>query len=588
MPRARGATVHLPWYDAVARPPHQSSVSSMSFQPTSGASPSAAAGFNGRSDGLTELRAASAHGSGQDVAAMRERCALFGVQWLEEAPAAASDAVALLSADLAVRLRVVPLRLEHGRLVVAMADPLDLPAADEVAAVTGRSVTRVGVEQKAFSDLMREHYGTTAARMAESLAGEADDANSELEHNLDAIDVGDIHRMAEQPTLIKLVNLVLVEAIQSRASDVHVEPFENELKIKYRIDGVLVEQQPPPKNLQPAFIGRIKIMSQMNIAERYIPQDGHISLRLDGRKIDIRVSTVPTLYGESVVMRILDKNALPLNFDSLGMGKDLQAMIDRIIAKPHGLVLVTGPTGSGKTTTLYAALSKLYDPRKKIITIEDPVEYELSGINQIPVNPKRGLTFATGLRSILRQDPDIVFVGEIRDAETAEIAIRSALTGHLIFSTLHTNDAISSIGRLIDMGVEPFLVASVIEGVLAQRLGRRICQHCRRQARMSEDLEHRLGAAELAPFNGQVWRGEGCDKCNGSGYSGRLGYFEFLRINPMLRKAIAENRSASDLGRLKDAAFSTMREDGMRKAAAGLTTIEEVLRATQDAEDEAV
>src|SRR6185295_11327262 len=358
-------------------------------------------------------------------------------------------------------------------------DPLDIAAADEISTLTGKPITRIGLEQQAFSELMRANYGTTAARMAESLAGQAADSGGDLDTNLDAIEADDIHRMAEQPTLINLVNLLLVEAVQCRASDVHIEPFENELKVKYRIDGVLVEQPPPPKHLQPALIGRIKIMSAMNIAERYVPQDGHITLRYEGRKVDIRVSTVPTLYGESVVMRILDKSALPLDFDSLGMGRDLQAILDRIITKPHGLVLVTGPTGSGKTTTLYAALHKLYDPRKKIITIEDPVEYELSGINQIPVSPKRGLTFATGLRHILRQDPDIIFVGEIRDNETADIAIRSDLTGHLIFSTLHTNDAISSIGRLIDMGAEPYLVASVLEGVLAQRLGRRVCQFCR-------------------------------------------------------------------------------------------------------------
>ena len=258
--------------------------------------------------------------------------------------------------------------------------------------------------------------------------------------------------MAETPSLINLVNLLILEAIRSRASDLHIEPFENELRIKYRIDGVLVEQSPPPKHLQPALVGRIKIMAGMNIAERYVPQDGHITLRFEGRKVDLRVSTVPTLYGESVVMRILDKSTLPLELEALGMTAQMRTEIDALIEKPHGLILVTGPTGSGKTTTLYTALTKLYDPRKKIITIEDPVEYELSGINQIPVNPKRGLNFATGLRHILRQDPDVVMVGEIRDGDTADIAIRSALTGHLIFSTLHTNDAISSIGRLIDMG----------------------------------------------------------------------------------------------------------------------------------------
>jgi type II secretory ATPase GspE/PulE/Tfp pilus assembly ATPase PilB-like protein len=468
-----------------------------------------------------------------------------------------------------------------------MVDPLDTAAADELAALTGHPVTRVGLEQKAFAELLREHFGTTAARMAESLGGDTEDAG-EVEHNLDAIDADDIHRMAEQPTLINLVNLLLLEAVQCRTSDVHIEPFENELKVKYRIDGELAEQPPPPKHLQPALIGRIKIMSGMNIAERYVPQDGHITLRFEGRKVDIRVSTVPTLYGESVVMRILDKSALPLDLDSLGMGAELQEQIDRLIAKPHGMVLVTGPTGSGKTTTLYAALSKLYDPRKKIITIEDPVEYELAGINQIPVNPKRGLTFATGLRSILRQDPDVVFVGEVRDNETADIAIRSALTGHLIFSTLHTNDAISSIGRLTDMGVEPYLVASVLEGVLAQRLGRRICSECAEQVPMPEDVEHRLSAAELERFGGKVWRGRGCSKCNDAGQRGRIGFFELLRITPTLRAAISAGAGTEELKGQTDDEFASMRDDGIHKAIIGLTTIEEVLRATQDTEEAAV
>jgi type II secretory ATPase GspE/PulE/Tfp pilus assembly ATPase PilB-like protein len=516
---------------------------------------------------------------------LRDRCAALGIDFVDAAPPVDVEAVALIDADIAVRLRVVPLRLDGGRLVVAMIDPLDIDAADEVATLTRQPVTRVGMEPKPFADLMREHYGTTAARMAESLASEAADPQTDLEHNLDAIEADDIHRMAEQPTLINLVNLLLLEAIQQRTSDVHIEPFENELKVKYRVDGVLAEQPPPPKHLQPALIGRIKIMSGMNIAERYVPQDGHITLRFEGRKVDIRVSTVPTLYGESVVMRILDKSALPLDFESLGMRESIRDAIDRLISKPHGMVLVTGPTGSGKTTTLYAALSKLYDPRKKIITIEDPVEYELSGINQIPVNPKRGLTFATGLRSILRQDPDIIFVGEVRDSETADIAIRSALTGHLIFSTLHTNDAMSSIGRLIDMGAEPYLVASVLEGVLAQRLGRRICGTCAQRVPMSEDIEHRLTPAELELFGGFAWRGTGCDECNDSGQLGRVGFFELLRINGPLRKAISENRPAVDLAGLAGDEFTTMRRDGLRSAAAGVTTIEEVLRATQDQEE---
>jgi len=522
-----------------------------------------------------------------DAASPRERCALLGIEWIEEAPPVDDDAVALISADVAVRLAVVPLRVEDGRLIVAMVDPLDILAVDEISTLSGHAVTRIGLEKKILSDLLRAHYGTTAARMAERLGSQAGAGDALDEHNLDAIEADDIHRMAEQPTLINLVNLLLLEAIQLRASDVHIEPFESELKVKFRIDGVLVEQQPPPKHLQPALIGRVKIMAGMNIAERYVPQDGHISLRFEGRKVDLRVSTVPTLYGESVVMRILDKSALRLDFDSLGMSAAVQEQLGRLIDKPHGLVLVTGPTGSGKTTTLYAALSKLYDPRKKIITIEDPVEYELSGINQIPVNPKRGLTFATGLRSILRQDPDIIFVGEIRDAETAEISIRSALTGHLIFSTLHTNDAISSIGRLIDMGVEPYLAASVLEGVLAQRLGRRICEHCARHVPMPEDISHRLTPTELALFDGQVSRGTGCRKCNESGLQGRLGFFELVMITPPLRRAIAEGRSIEELAALTRDSM-TMREDGLQKAAQGLTTVEEVMRATQDTDDSGV
>ncbi|MHC4350288.1 MAG: GspE/PulE family protein [Planctomycetota bacterium] len=543
-----------------------------------------------RFNGEDLARLSTSGDGGAEAAPMRQRCAVLGIDWIEEEePAVSAEAVNLIDPEVAVRLRVVPLRLDRDRLLVAMLDPLDIVAVDEVSTLTGHPVTRMGMEPRAFGDLMRTHYGTTAARMAESLAGEAgESAETDVEHNLDAIEADDIHRMAEQPTLINLVNLLLLEAIQSRASDVHIEPFENELKVKFRVDGMLEETPPPPKHLQPALIGRVKIMAGMNIAERYVPQDGHITLRFEGRKVDLRVSTVPTLYGESVVMRILDKSALRLDFDSLGMGETVQRMLDQLIAKPHGLVLVTGPTGSGKTTTLYAALSKLYDPRKKIITIEDPVEYELAGINQIPVNPKRGLTFATGLRHILRQDPDIVFVGEIRDAETAEIAIRSALTGHLIFSTLHTNDAVSSIGRLIDMGVEPYLAASVLEGAMAQRLGRRVCPHCREQSRMPEDVSHRLAPEELSRFGGRVWSGIGCAKCNESGYLGRIGFFELIRINPSLRRAISENRSAVELLPLVDKGYQNMRSDGLVKAADGLTTIEEVLRATQDTEDSLV
>jgi type II secretory ATPase GspE/PulE/Tfp pilus assembly ATPase PilB-like protein len=518
-------------------------------------------------------------------ASRRERATSMGLPWHEDPVDAEPEAVELLDPDIAVRLRIVPVRIDDGRLVLVMVDPLDVDAADEVGVLTGLPVAREGMEQSLFADLLRQHYGTTASKIADALAGDADDASSELEHNLDSIETGDIHRMAEEPTLVNLVNLLLIEAIQSRTSDVHVEPFEDELKVRYRIDGMLHEQPPPPKHLQAALIGRIKIMSAMNIAERYVPQDGKISLRYEGRKIDIRVSTVPTLYGESVVMRILDKSQLQLDFDALGMQPNLQERMDTLLHKPHGMVLVTGPTGSGKTTTLYASLKRISDPSLKIITIEDPVEYELPGINQIPVNPKRGLTFATGLRSILRQDPDIVLVGEVRDGETADIAIRSALTGHLILSTLHTNDAISSIGRLTDMGVEPFLAASVLEGLMAQRLGRRICVHCREQFDMTDDDIARVTDEELAFLGGKLWRGRGCEKCNNTGFRGRVAFYEIIALHGTMRRAISRQADLPELRAALPDTFTSMREDGMDRIKDGTSTIGEVMRATQDVDE---
>ncbi len=507
---------------------------------------------------------------------------------LTQKPGSDSAAAALLPAEQAVRLRAIPYGFEGGResggrLLVAMMDAEDFVAGDEVAVCAGRAIRRVAVSREIFAELMRELYGITAAQMAARLGGGGDE---ELVSNLEAIEADDLHRMAEQPSLINLVNLIILEAIRARASDVHVEPFEKKLAVKYRIDGVLVEQEPPPKQLQPAITSRVKIMAGMNIAERYAPQDGHISLRFEGRKIDIRVSTVPTLYGESVVMRILDKEAITLDLATLGMRQRDRDSMQKLIDLPHGMALVTGPTGSGKTTTLYAALTKLYDPTLKIITIEDPVEYELAGVNQIPVNPKRGLGFADGLRSILRQDPDVIMVGEIRDFETAEISVRAALTGHLLFSTLHTNNAASAVGRLIDMGVEPFLLASVLEGVLAQRLGRRMCQSCKTPEPLPEVYRHRLTASEKALFEGgMAWKGAGCEKCSGKGMRGRVGFFELMLTNSALRQAMSKRAGTMDLIKLVGPEYQTMRRDGVMKAASGLTTVDEVLRATQDADE---
>jgi type IV pilus assembly protein PilB len=516
-----------------------------------------------------EIRLEVPSGASSEPTLESDRLRLLGIDVLERMPELESEATSLLPPEVAVRLRVVPIAADDAIVRLAMLDPFDSEAVDEVSTRSGRSVVRLGLEPSMFAELMKSAYGTTAARMAESLAAD-DGLAGDAEHNLDAIEADDVHQMAEQPSLINLVNLILLEAIQSRTSDVHVEPFEDELKVKYRVDGVLREQPSPPKHLQAALVGRIKIMAHMNIAERYVPQDGHITLRFEGRKVDIRVSTVPTLYGESVVMRILDKSSLPLDLVSLGMAERDRNTMDRLIEKPHGLVLVTGPTGSGKTTTLYASLSKLYDPRKKIITIEDPVEYELSGINQIPVNPK---------------DPDVIFVGEIRDTETVDIVIRSALTGHLVFSTLHTNDSISSVGRMIDMGAEPYLVASVIEGILAQRLGRRICTNCRKSVVMDEDTRRRLTKAEAERFDGRMTIGEGCEKCGNSGFRGRLGFYELIKVGPALRAGISEGRSTIELRGLLGDDFVSMREDGVRKAIEGVTTPAEVLRATQDVDD---
>ena len=502
----------------------------------------------------------------------------------DERPTPDDGALALLTSEQAMRLRAVPISVEKGALRVAMLDPSDYAGADEISVVAGMPVERWGIQERHLRDLLRDHYGTTAAELASRLGG-ADEAGENLA-NMEAIDADDLHRMAETPTLINLVNLIILEAIRSRTSDIHIEPFEDRLTVKYRIDGVLQEQQSPPRHLQPAITSRVKIMAGMNIAERYVPQDGHITLRFEGRKVDIRVSTVPTIYGESVVMRLLDKDSIVLELKSLGMREPDRDTMDHLIDLPHGMVLVTGPTGSGKTTTLYAALSKLYSPRKKIITIEDPVEYELSGVNQIPVNPKRGLTFAVGLRSILRQDPDVIMVGEIRDRETADISVRSALTGHLLFSTLHTNDAVSAVGRLMDMGVEPFLLASVLEGILAQRLGRKVCTLCAAQRPIPETTLHRMTEAEIAMFPGAVSTvGNGCEECNGTGHKGRVGYYEVIDVNARLRSAIGERSSTPELARVSG--HVTMRQDGMIKASLGETTIDEVLRATQDVEDAA-
>ena len=492
-----------------------------------------------------------------------------------------AEALALIPAEVALRHKVLPLHVRNGTLALAMARPFDRAAVEAVRVLSGRRIRRYHCPENALLDAARRAYGSNVARMIADL--DAVDADTPLPADVQELTT-QLQEMAREPTVVNLVNLVVLEAIDARASDIHLEPFERTLKVKYRIDGVLHEQSPPPKRLQAALTSRIKIMAGMNIAERFVPQDGHINFTVPKGKVDIRVATVPTLFGECVVMRLLDRSTGLLDLDQLGLNPACRGQFDRVLSHPHGIVLVTGPTGSGKTTTLYAALNRIYTPAKKIITIEDPVEYELEGINQIPINRRRGLEFANGLRAILRQDPDVIMVGEIRDRETADIAIRSALTGHLVFSTLHTNDAPGAVTRLLDMGVEAFLLGSSLQAVLAQRLVRTICAECR--------APHRPDAASLArvapgldiPSDGTFYRGTGCRSCRRTGYRGRIGIFELLRLTEPVRRAILGRATAQAIADAAPADHEAMAHDGFRKAAGGLTTLEEVLRVTQDSQ----
>ena len=472
--------------------------------------------------------------------------------------------------------KVLPLAQTNGALTVAMSDPADYYTIQGLQLATGLQIEPRLARERDVLEALETIYGGNAAGGA---AAEPADAELEVFRD-DEEDVDHLRDLASEAPVIRFVNLLISRAVEQRASDIHIEPFENELKVRYRIDGVLHDVEAPARRLQAAIVSRVKIMSKLNIAERRLPQDGRIKLRLMGREIDLRVSTLPTLYGESVVLRILDRSSIVVNLGSLGFPEDTLAQFERLITKPYGMILVTGPTGSGKTTTLYGALDKINSPDKKIITIEDPVEYQLFGVNQIHVKPQIGLTFANGLRSIVRQDPDVIMVGEIRDAETAEIAIQAALTGHLVFSTLHTNDAAGAVSRLLEMGVEDYLLASSLLGVLAQRLVRKVCEKCRRPAEITPAVQRELGADGAAV---QVWEGTGCEDCAHTGYRGRSGIFELLPVNEVIRPLILK-RSSADI--IKDAAVQqgmrTLREDGWQKVRAGVATVAEVVRVTQE------
>jgi len=495
-----------------------------------------------------------------------------------------SEVISLVPAELVSKHNIMPLWRENGRLAVAMTDPFQPEAMEDLRLVSGHAVERYWADPAEMEHSILKFYGSNVARMLDDLAPV--DARSESGAGNGDYSPAKLHELAREPSLVNLVNLVILEAIEGRASDIHIEPFAHEVKIKYRIDGVLVEKTPSSKRLQAAIISRVKIMAEMNIAERFVPQDGHIEFLGKKGKVDIRVSTVPTIFGESITMRILDRSASLMELGDLGMNSQCLEGFDHCLHKAHGIVLVTGPTGSGKTTTLYASLNRIYSPALKIITIEEPVEYQLEGIIQMPVNPKRGLTFATGLRHILRQDPDIIMVGEIRDRETADISIRAALTGHLVFSTLHTNDAPGAVTRLIDMGVEPFLLASSLETVLAQRLVRQICPECKRAYRPDESLVKSLSSSGRISGDTKFYHGTGCNECMQTGMRGRTGIFELLRITEPLRELIARKPTAEQITKEAPSDHVSMRHDGTAKVRRGVTTIEEVLRVTQGVGEE--
>lgn len=482
-----------------------------------------------------------------------------------EGPPAVSPETEKLSPRFLRQFRCLPVALAESTLTLAMADPLDFETLGAVQSFTGLNIEPVLAAEQEIIDAVDRYYGESA-RTSSDFDIDSGQAAEDLEHLRD---------MASEAPVIRLVNAVIAQAVEKRASDIHIEPFEKEFRIRYRIDGVLYNQEQPPRELKAAIISRVKLMAKLNIAERRLPQDGRIKIKTLGREVDLRVSTLPTLFGESVVMRLLDRSAGDFyDLGRLGFDSGMLSRMEYFTSLPHGIFLVTGPTGSGKSTTLYSALKRINRPDKKIITIEDPVEYQMDGINQIHVNPQIGLTFASGLRHIVRQDPDVIMVGEIRDRETADIAIRAALTGHFVFSTLHTNDAPSAITRLTDMGVENYLMSSSLVAVLAQRLVRTICSNCRVSA-----------GIRISPQGEAIetWRGEGCDACFGTGHVGRVGIFELMELNDDIRRKIMANEDAVELTMAaKSNGMRTLREDGWLKVEQGVTTADEVLRVTQE------
>ncbi len=529
-------------------------------------------------DVLQEMGAIDGHTYAQALASH------FGLPFIERLPETdtASDYVNILPINFAKRYQILPVDRDGETVVLASGDPGALGPIDDVRLLLHSPIRVVVAPGAAIVDRINRVYDLasgSASELMDDLSEERlDMLATELEEPRDLLDADD-----EAP-IIRLVNSLLFQAVKDRASDIHIEPFERDLTVRFRIDGILYDIISPPKRFQPVIISRVKIMSGLNIAEKRLPQDGRIRIKLAGKDVDIRVSTVPTAYGERVVMRLLDRSATILKLNELGLVGHKHEVVEHLIRQSHGIILVTGPTGSGKTTTLYAALSRINTVDKNIITIEDPIEYQLHGVGQIQVNPKIELTFANGLRSILRQDPDVIMVGEIRDLETAKISIQAALTGHLVFSTLHTNDSCGSITRLLDMGIEPFLVSSSVIAVMAQRLVRRVCQACREAyAPPMEELRQLDMSADRLEGHSVYRAGPGCAECKQTGYRGRTGIHELLVIDDDVRSLIMRAADSSAIRRAAAAkGMTSLREDGAEKLLAGMTTVEEILRVTQE------
>ncbi len=487
-----------------------------------------------------------------------------------------ADLLSLVPPQTARLQGVLPLDFDGHVLRVAVCNPLDPNVVDNLRFATQKDIMIYVAPAAQILSMIEKFYGSEVSDMEEVLASLAGDAAAKVGSG----DVVDIESASSAP-IVKYVNTVLAQAIQARASDIHFEPFEHEFKIRYRVDGALYEMSPPPRTLSTAITSRLKVMSNLNIAERRVPQDGRIQTTMAGRQVDLRVSTLPTQFGESIVLRVLDRSTVKLDLAAIGLPKRIYDYICEIIEKPNGIFIVTGPTGSGKTTTLYACLNRINTPDAKLLTAEEPVEYEIEGIQQVPIHEAIGLTFARCLRAFLRQDPDRIMVGETRDLETAQIAIQASLTGHLVFTTLHTNDAPGAVARLIDMGVEPFLIASSLEGVLGQRLVRKICTACRTPYEPSESILRQIGLSVHDLGDKNFYYGTGCDQCNQTGYKGRKGIYELLDITEPIRELIAQ-RAPSVVIRQKaiELGMTTLRSDGLRSIFEGETTIEEVLKYT--------